>query len=193
MELEMVKSSNISPQQGWQAVATRDRNFDGQLFYGVRSTGIYCRPSCPSRRPRRENVEFYFSCDSAEQAGFRACRRCRPREQKFSERDAALVERVCRHISDNLEGTLTLDVLSAQLGISVFQLHRAFKRVMGISPREYADARRLAVLKTALRYGAPVTDAIYQAGYGSSSRVYERAHQQLGMTPREYRRGGEGM
>src|SRR5215467_8409270 len=111
MELEMVKSSNISPQQGWQAVATRDRSFDGQLLYGVRSTGIYCRPSCPSRRPRRENVEFYFSCDSAEQAGYRACRRCKPRDVHFTAQDVKLVQRVCEHISQNLEGTLTLEVL----------------------------------------------------------------------------------
>jgi AraC family transcriptional regulator of adaptative response/methylated-DNA-[protein]-cysteine methyltransferase len=194
METAIVKSqTEISAEQGLQAIAARDKSFDGQLLYGVRSTGIYCRPSCPSRRPKPENVEFYFSCDSAEQAGYRACRRCKPREQNFSAADVEMVRRVCEHISQNLEGTLTLEVLSRQLGMSVFQLHRAFRRVMGISPREYAEARRLAVLKSALRFGVPVTDAIYQAGYGSSSRVYERSDKHLGMTPRDYRRGGEGM
>lgn len=194
METAIVKSqTEISAEQGLQAIEARDRNFDGQLLYGVRSTGIYCRPSCPSRRPKPENVEFYFSCDSAEQAGYRACRRCKPREQSFSAADVEMVRKVCEHISQNLEGTLTLEVLSSQLGISIFQLHRVFKRVMGISPREYAEARRLAVLKSALRFGVPVTDAIYQAGFGSSSRVYERSDKHLGMTPRDYRRGGEGM
>ena len=194
MESAIVNSqTQISTEQGWRAVSSRDRNFDGQLLYAVRSTGIYCRPSCPSRRPRRENVEFYFNCDSAESAGFRACRRCHPREEKFGERETELARRVCEHISQNLEGTLTLDVLGKQLGLSAFQLQRNFKKVMGISPREYASARRLAVLKSALHFGVPVTDAIYQAGYGSSSRVYENTHAQLGMTPRAYRRGGEGM
>jgi len=177
----------------WQAVSARDRSFDGQLFYAVKTTGIYCRPSCPSRRPRRENVEFHFSIESAESAGYRACLRCKPGQQNFTSAEAEIAQRVCRHISENLEGTLSLDVLSAQLNLSPFHLQRTFKKVMGISPRQYAEARRLVVLKSALHFGVPVTDAIYQAGYGSSSRVYERAGSQLGMTPRVYRLGGAGM
>ena len=199
MQLELMKSETansapaINGDVRWQAVNARNHDFDGQLFYAVKTTGIYCRPSCPSRRPRPENIEYYFDADTAERAGFRACLRCKPREQHFTHAEADLARRVCEHISQNLEGTLSLAVLSAQIGVSTFHLQRTFKKVMGISPRQYAEARRLAVLKSALRFGVPVTDAIYQAGYGSSSRVYERAGAQMGMTPREYRRGGEGM
>jgi AraC family transcriptional regulator of adaptative response/methylated-DNA-[protein]-cysteine methyltransferase len=193
MQAEIMKSVPDSEIQNWNAVLSRDRSFDGQLLYAVRSTGIYCRPSCPSRRPRRENVEFYFGAEAAERAGYRACRRCKPREQNFTSSDGELARRVCDHISQNLEGTLSLEVLSAQLELSPFHLQRTFKRVMGISPKQYADARRLAVLKGALRFGVPVTDAIYQAGYGSSSRVYENSDDHLGMTPQTYRKGGEGM
>jgi AraC family transcriptional regulator, regulatory protein of adaptative response / methylated-DNA-[protein]-cysteine methyltransferase len=194
MQIEAMKSSQPAPESAhWQAVVTRDRNFDGQLLYAVRSTGVYCRPSCPSRRPKRQNVEFYFGADAAERAGYRACRRCKPTNLNFGSAEGELARRVCQHISQNLEGTLSLEVLSAQLQVSPFHLQRTFKKVMGISPRQYAEARRLAVLKGALRFGVPVTEAIYQAGYGSSSRVYERSDERLGMTPQTYRKGGEGM
>src|SRR2546423_448578 len=199
MQLELMKSetANTAPaingDARWQAVNTRDRGFDGQLFYAVKTTGIYCRPSCPSRRPKPENIEYYFDADAAERAGFRACLRCKPREQNFTHAEADLARRVCGHISQNLEGTLSLAVLSAQIGISTFHLQRTFKKVMGISPRQYAEARRLAVLKSALRFGVPVTDAIYQAGYGSRFRGFWRARAQIGVTPREDRRGGGGM
>src|SRR5437870_108296 len=155
MQLELMKPTAteapiapqaISKEAGWQAVASRDRGFDGQLFYAVKTTGIYCRPSCPSRRPRPENVEFYFDREAAERAGFRACLRCKPREQHFTHAEADLARRVCEHISQNLEGTLSLAVLSAQIGVSTFHLQRTFKKVMGISPRQYAEARRRAVL-----------------------------------------------
>lgn len=194
MQTEIMQSSpKLSPEQSWEVVLQRDRQFDDRLFYAVRTTGIYCRPSCPSRRPRRENVEFYFGCDSAERAGFRACLRCKPRQQRSASHEQELARQVCDYISKNLEGTLSLAVLGSQLGLSPFHLQRTFKKVMGISPRQYADARRLKVLKDIMRFGVPVTDAIYQAGYGSSRSVYERAPEQLGMTPSAYRRGGEGM
>lgn len=186
-------SPALSPDETWAVILKRDRRFDGQVFYGVRSTGIYCRPSCPSRRPRREQVTFFAEPDLAERAGFRPCRRCRPRVTAANAPEMELVRAVCRHISENLEGNLNLATLGQILNVSPWHLQRVFKSVTGISPKEYAEAVRLGTLKEILRFGVPVTDAIYQAGYGSSSRVYERAAPELGMTPSVYRRGGEGM
>lgn len=186
-------TTTLSPEETWAVILKRDRRFDGQIFYGVRSTGIYCRPSCPSRRPRREQVAFFSAPDSAEKAGFRPCRRCQPRMVGANSPEMELVRAVCKHISENLEGNLNLNTLGQILDISPWHLQRVFKRVTGISPKEYAEAVRLGTLKEILRFGVPVTDAIYQAGYGSSSRVYERAATELGMTPSVYRRGGEGM
>jgi AraC family transcriptional regulator, regulatory protein of adaptative response / methylated-DNA-[protein]-cysteine methyltransferase len=191
--MQAAVSTMLSPDETWAAILKRDRRFDGQIFYGVRSTGIYCRPSCPSRRPRREQVTFFSEPNSAEQAGFRPCRRCRPRSIGADAPEMELVRAVCRHISENLEGNLNLSTLGQILDVSPWHLQRVFKRVTGITPKEYAEALRLGTLKEILRFGVPVTEAIYQAGYGSSSRVYERAAPELGMTPSVYRRGGEGM
>jgi AraC family transcriptional regulator of adaptative response/methylated-DNA-[protein]-cysteine methyltransferase len=177
----------------WRSVLERDRRMDGRFVFAVRSTGIYCRPSCPARRPTRSQVEFFPLPEAAEQAGFRACRRCRPREAAIGDRAASLVHRVCQFIDGDSEETLSLDALSTRVGVSATYLQKIFKRVMGISPREYADARRIAALKAKLRGGQDVTRALYEAGYGSSSRLYERSSQQLGMTPATYRRGGKGM
>ena len=177
----------------WRGVLERDRRLDGAFVFAVRSTGIYCRPSCPSRRPARKQVTFFPLPEAAERAGFRPCRRCRPRETRASNPQAELVRRVCAQIDSNLDVPLGLQALSALAGTSPFHLQRTFKRLMGISPREYADARRLHRFKAHLREGKEVTDAIYEAGYGSSSRLYERASSQLGMTPATYRRGGRGM
>ena len=174
----------------WRAVLRRDENLDGAFVYAVRSTGIYCRPSCPSRRPRRENVVFFHRAEEAERAGFRACQRCRPGCQ--APRSEA-VEQACRYLETHLESTVTLTELGNAVGLSAEHLQRTFKRVLGVSPRQYADARRLARLKTELRNGRPVTEAMYEAGYGGSSRLYEKAPQQLGMTPGDYRHGGRGM
>jgi AraC family transcriptional regulator of adaptative response/methylated-DNA-[protein]-cysteine methyltransferase len=191
--MEAAVNTMLSPDQTWAIILKRDRRFDGQVFYGVRSTGIYCRPSCPSRRPRREQVMFFSEPDLAERAGFRPCRRCQPRSTGANSPEMELVRAVCRHISENLEGNLNLHTLGQILDVSPWHLQRVFKRVTAITPKEYAEALRLGTLKEILRFGVPVTDAIYQAGYGSSSRVYERAAPELGMTPSVYRRGGEGM
>lgn len=177
----------------WATVVARDARADGRFVFAVRSTGIYCRPSCPSRRPRRARVVFFSGPEEAEQAGFRACRRCRPRSSGSADRARALIERVCRLIESNLEEPLTLARLGAEVGMSPHHLQRTFKRVMGVSPRQYADARRMAGLKTRLREGQDISGALYEAGYGSSSRLYERAPTKLGMTPGTYRKGGEGM
>jgi AraC family transcriptional regulator of adaptative response/methylated-DNA-[protein]-cysteine methyltransferase len=191
----MAKQVSDGPSR-WRAVLARDSQFDGAFVFAVRSTGIYCRPSCPSRRPRREHVVFFAAPDAAESEGFRPCRRCRPREQARNAQ-AERVQRLCRFIETRVaadpEAPLTLAALSAEAHMSPHHLERTFKRVMGITPRQYADAQRMRRLKSRLKKGDNVTTALYEAGFGSSSRLYERAPAQLGMTPATYRRGGEGM
>jgi AraC family transcriptional regulator of adaptative response/methylated-DNA-[protein]-cysteine methyltransferase len=177
----------------WQAVLNRDTAADGTFVYAVQSTGIYCRPSCPSRRPRRDHVTFFTLPEAAEHAGYRACKRCHPEQAAIRDPHVELVQRVCRAIAANPEGALTLAALSADVGLSPFHLQRIFKRVMGITPKQYADAYRMERFKGELRKGEAVTSALYGAGYGSSSRLYERADAQLGMTPAVYRKGGAGM
>ena len=179
--------------QYWQAVLSRDRQSDGSFVYAVLSTGIYCRPSCPSRRPRREQVVFFSQPEAAEQAGFRQCRRCRPRGIDTAEEQQVLVERARRYIEAHLEEAVTLAALSAEVGMSPHHLQRLFKRVIGVSPRQYVDACRLDRFKTQIKGGAPVTRALYEVGYSSSSRLYERTDAQLGMTPTTYRKGGKDM
>jgi AraC family transcriptional regulator of adaptative response/methylated-DNA-[protein]-cysteine methyltransferase len=174
-------------------VLARDRQLDGAFVFAVRSTGIYCRPSCPARRPRRTQVMFFPLPEAAERAGFRPCRRCRPQEAAPRDPHAELVRRVCHWIQASEEGPVTLPDLAAEAGVSPSYLQRTFKRLMGITPREYAAARRLQGLKARLREGQDVTSALYEAGYGSSSRLYERSSAQLGMTPGTYRQGGRGM
>jgi AraC family transcriptional regulator, regulatory protein of adaptative response / methylated-DNA-[protein]-cysteine methyltransferase len=176
--------------QLWDAIVARNRRFDGALFYAVTSTHIYCRPSCPSRRPRPENVQFFFDPDSAEQAGFRACKRCHPREIDGGR--VELVRNVCRRVERNVDSPLPLKQLSAELKMHPATLDRAFKQSTGITIKQYADARRLSLFKTSLRFGRDVTTAIYEAGYNSSSRVYEKSNSKLGMTPAAYGNGGSG-
>jgi AraC family transcriptional regulator of adaptative response/methylated-DNA-[protein]-cysteine methyltransferase len=171
----------------WSAVLARDAGADGRFVYAVGSTGIYCRPSCPSRRPRRRGVTFFATADDAERAAFRACRRCDPRGRRAPA--AELIARACRALDDS-DGPLTLAALGGALGVSPFHLQRTFKRVVGVTPKEYAAARRVARLKASLPGAATVTEAVYEAGYGSGSRVYERPL--LGMTPATYRSGGRG-
>jgi AraC family transcriptional regulator of adaptative response/methylated-DNA-[protein]-cysteine methyltransferase len=176
----------------WQAVLRKDARFDGQFVFAVSSTGIYCRPSCGSRRPRRENVSFFQLPEAAEQAGFRACRRCHPRKARVVDPQIQMARQVCRLIEENEGESLTLAALSGQLGVSSFHLQRTFKSVMGITPRRYAEAFRLNRFKQGVRKGDAITSAIYDAGFGSSSRLYERAASQLGMTPATYGKGGRG-
>jgi len=182
----------LDREEAWRAVEQRDVRFDGRFVYAVQSTRIYCRPSCPSRRPSRERVSFYSAPSAAEQAGFRACRRCHPREAGLTA-NAAAVERARAHIEEHPDETLTLATLAAAAGLSPFHLQRSFKRLLGVSPREYQGTLRVTRLKSRLRAGDTVSRATYEAGFGSSSRVYERSDEQLGMTPAAYRRGGAGM
>ena len=180
-------------ERNWQAVLAHDRDFDGRFVYAVRSTGVYCRPSCPSRRPRRDQVVFYARPEAAEQAGFRACRRCGKETSTAGRPQREIVNRAMKAISATEEGAPTLAALGSHLKVNPRHLAREFKRFTGISPRDYSEAQRLRRLKAGLRNGASVTEAIYDAGYGSSRAVYERAQTQLGMTPGAYRRGGAGM
>lgn len=177
----------------WQAVEAKDARFDGIFVYGVRSTGIYCKPSCPSRRPARARVEFFHSFEAAEASGFRACFRCRPREADAPDPRVRLVLSVCRGIEEREGRAPSLDELSAELGVSPHHLQRTFKSLTGITPRQYAAAHRLRQFKSKIREGEALAAAMYDAGYGSSSRLYEKASERLGMTPATYRRRGKGM
>jgi AraC family transcriptional regulator, regulatory protein of adaptative response / methylated-DNA-[protein]-cysteine methyltransferase len=177
----------------WDAVVAHDRAMDGVFFYAVKSTGIYCRPSCPSKRPQRENVVFFNASDAAEHAGFRPCKRCKPDSAYVGDPGAQIVERVCTFIDQHPDEPVTLETLGRALNISPFHLQRTFKALTGITPRAYADSRRLSALKAGLREGHSVTRSLYDAGYGSSSRLYERASSQLGMTPARYQKQGSGV
>lgn len=177
----------------WQAVLNRDAQHDGAFVYAVRSTGIYCRPTCPSRRPRREQVQFFQEPTLAEQAGFRACRRCHPNGDVPADPQLALVQQVCRVLADPHAEPPTLDDLARQFHLSASHLQRAFKRIVGVSPRQYADEQRLSRFKQQLKDGEQVTQALYEAGYRSSSSVYEQAATQIGMTPTNYQKGGAAM
>ncbi|HZE71390.1 MAG TPA: bifunctional DNA-binding transcriptional regulator/O6-methylguanine-DNA methyltransferase Ada [Pyrinomonadaceae bacterium] len=175
----------------WQAALARDRSFDGQFVFAVRSTGIYCRPSCPSRRPRRDRVTFFGLPEAAQQAGFRACRRCNPKQTETTDPQIEMIQKACRFIESHHDEPASLDLLSEQLGLSSFHLQRTFKSIMGITPREYAEVCRTNRFRSNVRSGQSVTAAMYDAGYGSSSRLYERANAELGMTPAAYSRAGD--
>jgi AraC family transcriptional regulator of adaptative response/methylated-DNA-[protein]-cysteine methyltransferase len=180
--------------QLWQAVIARDARFDGQFVFAVSSTKIYCRPSCPSRRPSRARVSFFNEPEAAEEAGYRACMRCKPQEHGVVDPQLKTVQRACRLLDDAGEDEpLKLAELAQRLGVSAFHLQRTFKRVMGISPRQYVTARRFGNFKQLVREGESVTNALYDSGFNSISRVYEHAVEELGMTPATYGRGGRGV
>jgi AraC family transcriptional regulator, regulatory protein of adaptative response / methylated-DNA-[protein]-cysteine methyltransferase len=176
-----------SEDRRWSAVIARDSAYDGRFVFAVSSTGVYCRPSCAARRPRRQNVTFFARPEQAEKAGFRACLRCRPRSSTHPQSD--LAKEICRYIEQHLDEPITLNRLGKAFHQSPFHLQRSFKTAIGITPREYADSCRLRLLKRNLQAGNNVTRAMYDAGYGSSSRLYEKTASQLGMTPDKYRRG----
>ncbi len=180
--------SSAGNEQRWHAVIARSAERDGEFVFAVSSTGVYCRPSCAARRPRRENVQFFGTPEQAERAGYRACLRCRP---KAAGGHAQIdeVKAICRFIEQHLDEPVTLDRLGKEFRQSPFHLQRRFKAVLGITPRAYADSCRLRLLKRNLQAGDNVTRAMYDAGYGSSSRLYEKTASQLGMTPNKYRRG----
>jgi len=182
------ENARIGDDQCWDAVVARDSHRDGQFVFAVATTGVYCRPSCGARRPRRENVKFFSRPEQAEKAGFRACLRCRPREFSGNPQSDT-VKAICRYIEQHLDESITLERLGKEFRQSPFHLQRRFKAALGITPRAYADSCRLRQLKRNLQSGDNVTRAMYDAGYGSSSRLYEKTASHLGMTPDKYRRG----
>ena len=184
------RATALNDEACWQAVLERRPSASGLFVIAVKTTGIFCRPTCPARTPKRENVRFFAAPRLAEEAGFRACKRCRPADQLAPE--SALIRRMCKRLASS-EQIPSLDALGAEFGLSKYHLQRVFRRAVGISPRAYAEAKRMERAKAALRNGNGVTGAIYDAGYGSSSRLYERSDEMLGMTPARYQRRGEGM
>jgi AraC family transcriptional regulator, regulatory protein of adaptative response / methylated-DNA-[protein]-cysteine methyltransferase len=176
----------------WEALTRRDGRADGAFLYGVATTGVYCRPTCASRLPNRENVRFFDSRAAAERAGYRACKRCRPNAPSAGEQHADAIRRACA-LMEQADPPATLDDLAAAAGLSPFHFHRLFKKTVGVTPKQYAVAARMRRLQSGLEQGETVTRAIYDAGFGSSSRVYESAAERLGMTPSRYRDGAAGL
>ena len=172
----------------WQAVLNRDSSADEQFYYSVRTTGVYCRPSCAARVARRENVRFHGTTAEAERAGFRPCKRCKPKEAPLRERQAAAVAEACRRIENSAEPP-SLENLAKVVGLSRFHLHRLFREVTGVTPKAYAAAHRAGRVRKELTRSATVTEAIYAAGFNSNGRFYAESSKILGMTPRVFREG----
>src|SRR5215469_2105152 len=186
--LGQLEMTALTDDSRWQAVLARDGASDGKFVFAVSSTGVYCRPSCPSKRQRRENVSFYRHSLEAERAGFRECLRCRPRSLPENPRHQ-LIKRVCRYIEQHLDEPITLAHLGREFHQSPFHLQRTFKSVLGITPQAYANSCRMRGFRQMLKAGQSVTRAMHQAGYSSTSRLYSRTASELGMEPSKYRRG----
>jgi AraC family transcriptional regulator of adaptative response/methylated-DNA-[protein]-cysteine methyltransferase len=178
-------------ERAWAAVLAHDGAWDGRFVYAVASTGIFCRPSCSSRRPRRDRVAFFADSAAAVAAGYRACRRCAPLRQGASDAERR-VAAARAYLAAHLDETVTLERLGREVGASPFHLQRTFKRLLGVSPKDYVLAQRAERLKQRLKEGDDVTTATYEAGYGAGSRLYEQSNARLGMTPGTFRRGGRG-
>lgn len=189
--ISRISASFVGDVARWEALRMRDARADGIFFYSVATTGVYCHPSCAARPARRENVAFHDTRDAAERRGFRACKRCRPDLAPRAEREAALVAQACRSI-EAAEVALPLQALADAAGVSPFHFHRLFRRVVGVTPKAYAVARRAAKVQGGLAKAASVTETIYEAGFGSAGRFYEAAEGMLGMTPSAWRAGGRG-
>jgi AraC family transcriptional regulator, regulatory protein of adaptative response / methylated-DNA-[protein]-cysteine methyltransferase len=185
----VTQATAINPEQAWQQVLTRDAAGDGHFVYAVETTGIFCRPSCPSRRPARRHVRFLPDAEAAIAAGYRACRRCHPAGEHA---EAAMVRRLCGYLEQHRDRMITLQQLGRMAKLSPFTIQRMFERVLGVSPRHYQIELRAARLRDELASGRSVTDATYQAGFSSSSRMYESADTRLGMLPERFRKGGAG-
>ena len=173
----------------WAAVVARDAAFDGVFYFSVETTGVYCRPSCPARRPKRAHVRFHDSAGEAEEAGFRPCKRCRPDQPSLFETQADKVAQACRTI-ETAEQEPRLDDLARDAGLSPHHFHRIFKSMLGVTPKAYAAAHRKKRVRDALGKRATVTEAIFDAGFNAGSRFYAAAEETLGMTPRTFRSGG---
>lgn len=174
----------------WQAIVNRNKQFDGQFFYSVKTTKVYCRPSCAARLANYENVQFHQTCEEAELAGFRACKRCKPKQNSQLEHHAIMVSKICRLIETS-ENKLSLSDLASVAGLSTYHFHRLFKAITGLTPMAYATAHRAKRIRQELRNTESITQAIFEAGYNSSSRFYEKSDTMLGMTPTAFKAGGE--
>ncbi|HRI04153.1 MAG TPA: bifunctional DNA-binding transcriptional regulator/O6-methylguanine-DNA methyltransferase Ada [Pyrinomonadaceae bacterium] len=175
----------------WRAVEARDARFDGAFVFGVKTTGIFCRPSCSARKPKRENVLFFNETAEAEACGYRSCLRCRPTNAAEADPQVMMVVAACREIEEMPEATL--EELAGTAGLSTYHFQRTFKEIVGLSPKKYSEAIKMERFKEGIRDGSDVVTAMYDAGYGSSSRLYEKAAENLGMTPAIYKKGGKGM
>lgn len=189
--LSMAVISAATDEQRWQALLRRDASADGSFCYAVRTTGVYCRPSCPSRRAHRENVIFFATCAAAEQAGYRPCLRCQPQQASLAVRQAEAIASVCRAI-ETAPSLPSLAALAQLAGMSRFHFHRLFRQHTGVTPKAYAAALRASRLRAQLEQGGSVTAAMYDAGFNSSGGFYSAASQLLGMSPSAYRSGGRG-
>ena len=175
----------------WRAVEARDARFDGAFVFGVKTTGIFCRPSCSARKPKRENVQFFAETAEAEACGYRSCLRCRPTHAASADPQVVMAVAACREIEEMPEASL--DELAGTAGLSTYHFQRRFKEIVGVSPKKYSEAIKMERFKEGIRDGSDVVTAMYDAGYGSSSRLYEKAAENLGMTPAIYKKGGKGM
>lgn len=185
-------ATNLNPVEHdarWTAIAARDAAMDGKFYYSVKTTGVYCRPSCGARMPKPENVQFHETREQAEQAGFRPCKRCHPDQPPLAQQHAAVIATICRRMESS-EEIPRLDELAAQAGLSSYYFHHLFKSITGLTPRSYAAAHRTQRVHSQLKQSETVTKAIFDAGYNSNSRFYEKSDQMLGMTPTSYRAGG---
>ncbi|MGD9587722.1 MAG: bifunctional DNA-binding transcriptional regulator/O6-methylguanine-DNA methyltransferase Ada [Pyrinomonadaceae bacterium] len=175
----------------WRAVRDNDARFDGAFYLGVKTTGIYCRPSCRARTPKRENVAFFTTWADAERSGLRACLRCKPKNAAAADPQVEKMLKVCELLES--EDLYSLEDLAEEVGLSPYHLQRSFKEIIGVSPKKYSEAKRMERFKEELRGGGDVTAAMYDAGFGSSSRLYEKAAERMGMTPAAYKKGGQGV
>ncbi|MBA3860165.1 MAG: bifunctional DNA-binding transcriptional regulator/O6-methylguanine-DNA methyltransferase Ada [Cyanobacteria bacterium PR.3.49] len=182
-------AERVSKDPRWQSIVERDQKADGSFFYSVKTTGVYCRPSCAARLARPENVEFHNSCADARQAGFRSCKRCKPDEVSLADQNKEKIATVCRLIESSEEEP-TLQELADSAGLSTYHFHRLFKSITGLTPKAYATAHRAKKMRKELERGGSITEAMFEAGFGSSSRFYEKTNAVLGMTPTDFRRGG---
>src|SRR5437588_4371280 len=186
-----IEKSYLIDQERWEAVIHRDKNADDAFVYSVKTTGVYCRPSCPGRLARRENVAFHLTPKDAERAGFRACKRCKPNDTSTPGEQAAMVAKACNLIVD-AEEPLSLDALAEAIGMSPWHFHRVFKSMTGLTPKAYATAHRAKRMQEELSRRGTVTSAIYNSGFNSNGRFYAESNKRLGMKPTEFKAGGEG-
>lgn len=185
----MTRTPQTSTDPRWDALVARDAAEDGRFWYSVATTGVYCRPSCAARTPRQENVAFHTTCDAAEAAGFRPCKRCNPRGESPKAKMAGVIGDICRWI-EAAETEPSLAQLAQRAGLSPYHFHRQFKAATGVTPKAYASAQRARKVREGLDAGESVTAALYDAGYGSNGRFYEASNGILGMTPRQFQKGG---